>query len=605
MPRAIPARPLPEPQQTTVNPQPAAEAPRLVYQQNSSITSPTPQPTKPAIAIPVSEIKASPIQPASEMVQEMKEVAPRRVSLDRFRSAPVTPNEAVEQVPVVTKLSEVAEAPDAQPSTFQATTPAPQPIVSRRILLDMDLPGEESLSPLARLSKTHWQNFRRWGMRTITMAIILVIAGGGLIFTQGFLKAKNVFKGGTASAEALKANVDPNLLKGEGSGRVNILLLGRGGGTHDAPDLTDTMMVASVDPLNHTTALVSIPRDLWVNVPDAGVMKINAVWETGVYKYLGKVQTNTTNAKAIAAGYQEVDGVVNSVMGINIDYNVVVDFQAFQQAVDTVGGVNIDVPSDLVDPTMAWENGNNPVLAKAGIQSFGGKQALLYARSRETSSDFARSQRQRALLLALKQKVDTLGTLSNPLKISGLLNAFGNNVSTDLSLGDASRLYGILHKVSDNSITSIGLADGATKYVTTGNMNGQSIVLPKAGLFNYTDIQNFIHSQLKDPYIMKEHAKVEVLNGTTIPGLATTKADELKAYGYNVTFVGNTPNSGWTQTTLVDLTHNNKYTLHYLEEHFNQTAATKISDTTVPTNGADFVIIIGSDEATPTTAQAN
>ena len=115
---------------------------------------------------------------------------------------------------------------------------------------------------------------------------------------------------------------------------------------------------------------------------------------------------------------------MESVLGVTIDYNALVDFQAFQQAVDTVGGVTVNVPTDLVDPTMAWQNGNNPLLAKAGIDSFNGAQALNYVRSRETTSDFARSQRQRAVIEALKAKVDTLSTLSNPAKLAGLFRCF-------------------------------------------------------------------------------------------------------------------------------------------------------------------------------------
>jgi hypothetical protein len=262
--------------------------------------------------------------------------------------------------------------------------------------------------------------------------------------------------------------------------------------------------------------------------------------------------------------------------------------------------VNINVPTDLVDPTMAWENNNNPILAAAGQQTFNGAQALLYARSRETTSDFARAERQRSLLVSLKDKVDTLGTLSNPLKLSGLLSAFGNNVQTDLSLSNASRLYSILKGVDSSKVTSIGLSDPPTPTVTTGNINGQSIVLPKAGLFNYGDIQQYVRGQLKDPYILKENAKILVLNGSTIPGLATTEANTLKTYGYNIIGVANTPNTGWTQTTLFDLTNKDPYTKSYLEQRFGQKAGTHLSDPTIPTNGADFVIIIGSDEATPT-----
>jgi len=466
----------------------------------------------------------------------------------------------------------------------------------------MELPGAPSRWNVnTALGRNKWRRTRRAAARSLALSLVLLITFGGLLFSQGYLKLHRVFRGGSASAAALQPNVAPQLLKGEGSGRVNILLLGRGGGNHDGPDLTDTMMLASVDPVNHTTTLLSLPRDLWVNVPGHGDMKINAAWETGEFSYLGKIAPGSTNPKAIQAGFNLADQTVSSVLGINIDYNVIVDFQAFQQAVDTVGGVNVNVPTDLVDPTMAWENGNNPVLAKAGPQQFDGAQALLYVRSRETTSDFARAARQRAVLVALMSKVDTLGTLSNPLKLSGLLTEFGNNVSTDLSLSDADRLYTILKNVDEANVSSISLDDTPAAYVTTGTIDGQSVVLPKAGLFQYNDIQSYVRGQLKDPYIIKENATVLVLNGTAVPGLATTTAAQLKEYGYNVIGAANTPSPDWTQTTLVDLSGGqDKYTKNYLEERFAVSAINHLSDTRINTNGADFVIIIGNDEASAT-----
>ncbi len=491
-----------------------------------------------------------------------------------------------------------------------ATPPQAAPPQAGRLPLDMDLPGgasQDHFESLRRRAK--WRDRRRNAARVTAVALVLLITMGGLLFSQSYLKLHKVFKGGTGTAAALKVNVNPDLLKGEGSGRVNILLMGRGGGNHDGPDLTDTMMLASIDPVNHTATLLSLPRDLWVNVPNQGVMKLNAVWETGEFKYLGKVAPGSTDPKAISAGFNLVDQTVGSILGINIDYNALVDFQAFQQAVDTVGGVTVNVPTPLVDPTMAWENNGNATLAQAGLQNFDGKQALLYVRSRETTSDFARAQRQRAVLLALKSKVETVGTLSNPFKISGLFSAFGNNVQTDLSLSNADRLYDILKDVDGANISSIdldgGSVPGATQYVTDGNINGQSIVLPKAGLFQYGDIQQFVRSQLKDPYIVKENAPIIVLNGTTTSGLATNEADLLKTYGYNVIQAGDAPETNWTTTTLVDLSHGkDKYTAHYLEQRLNVKALTAMPGDNIPTNGADFVIIIGSDEANLTTPQS-
>ncbi|MEK7594768.1 MAG: LCP family protein [Patescibacteria group bacterium] len=510
---------------------------------------------------------------------------------------------------------------DAHPSRrpiFKAAVPEPAPIQTQAVAhkrppIDMDLPGKDSISALQMIKqKAKRRKLRRRMAQSMAVAMVLVITMGGLLFSQSYLKLHKAFRGGAETAEALKPTVNPDLLKGEGRGRINILLLGRGGGSHDAPDLTDTIMIASIDPVNHTSTLLSVPRDLWVNVPDHGVMKINAAWETGVYKYLGKVTNNTSDPKAVQAGFDVIDKTITDVMGITVDYNMLVDFQAFKQAVDTVGGVTVNVPTDLIDPTMAWENAGNATLATAGIHDFDGSHALTYVRSRETTSDFARAERQRSVLVALKGRAENLGTLSNPLKLSGLISAFGDNVQTDLSLKNASRLLSILKAISDVNVNSIGLAGSADQkapnatpsYIATGNINGQSVVLPKAGLFKYDAIQQYVRSQLKDPYIMKEKAKIIVINGTDIPSLATAKADELKSYGYNVIGVSNATN-GWTTTTLIDLTHNKKYTKNYLEQRLGTRASQSLADTSIATNGADFAIIIGSNEANSTVNQAN
>ena len=503
----------------------------------------------------------------------------------------------------------VPEAPASTPA-FNPIQPLPtrasqaqsaQGLPSRPLPISMEVPGQPSLGKTAgvHVIKSKWKSARRWAFRSTAIVLVLVIASGGLIFSQGWLKARKVFKGGATSAAALKVDVDPQLLKGEGDGRINVLLLGRGGGTHDAPDLTDTIMLASIDPINKTSTLLSIPRDLWVNVSGNGNMKINAAWETGKYKYLGKITDDNSNPKATLAGFETVDQVVEKVIGVPIHYNVLLDFDAFKQAVDTLGGVTVNVPEDLVDPTMAWENDRNPVLAKAGTQNFDGRHALIYSRSRETTSDFARSQRQRAVLLALKEKVKTLGTLSNPAKLTSLANAFGNNIQTDLSINDAARLANIGTGINNEAVSSIGLADAPNSFVTTGNINGQSVVQPRAGLFTYSTIQSFVRGQLKDPYLMQEQAKIQVYNGTTVPGLASAQADILKSYGYTITGMGNAPTKGYATSVIVDLTAGkSKYTKRYLEQRYGVTAVTALPDPGTLPNGADFVIIVGNDSTT-------
>ena len=446
--------------------------------------------------------------------------------------------------------------------------------------------------------------FRKWMLRGGLAMAMLLLAVGGLLFYQGLNKVHKVFKGTANRPASLQSEVAPQLLKGEGDGRVNILLLGNGGSGHDGPDLTDTIMVASIDPVNKTASLLSVPRDLWVQMPNKFMganQKINAAYEAGKYSYLGKQDASNANSKAVEAGFAAADQAVSQVLGITIHYNVVVNFQAFKQAVDSVGGITVNVPEQLFDPTMAWENHNNPVLAAAGTQQMDGVKALLYARSRETTSDFARGQRQRSIIIALKDKALTLGTLSNPVKISSLMSAFGNNMVTDLSLSDTVRLYDITKGITNENVLSLDLVTPPHKLVTTANMNGVSIDQPVAGLNNYTDIQTFVRSSLKDGFIAKENAEVMVLNGTTLAGLATTKADQLKSYGYNVTKVDNAPTDAYTKTILVDLSNGaDKYTRHYLENRFGTTAITMNPDVNIKPGTAKFIIILGQDQLNKT-----
>lgn len=435
--------------------------------------------------------------------------------------------------------------------------------------------------------KTFWRRAKRVGLgMTAVMAVVAVYFIAKIYFVQ-----KNVFRGG-GNAPALAQNVEVSTLNGEGDGRVNVLLLGIGGPEHEAPDLSDTIIIASIDPVNNQTALLSIPRDLWVEIPGYGSQKINAAFS------YGKQGSKATNvAEATKDGIELAEKTLEPVLGIPIHYHVVVDFSAFRQSVDAVGGIAVNVPEQLYDPTIAWENNYNPVIAEPGIQSFNGQRALLYAKSRQTSSDFARGERQRLLLIALKDKILSAGTYSNPLKIAQLLDSLGDNVYTDFSTGDFQRLYEIANKIPSDSIFSLDLVTPPHNYVTTGPVNGLSAVLPKAGLYQYDEIKNYVRNALKDGFISKENAEVVVLNGTSVSGLATKKSDELKTYGYNVTTVGDAPTEDYQTTLLIDVTGQNKYTKNYLERRLNVTATTTVPAGIDP-GTADFVILLGADAAT-------
>jgi hypothetical protein len=132
-------------------------------------------------------------------------------------------------------------------------------------------------------------------------------------------------------------------------------------------------------------------------------------------------------------------------------------------------------------------------------------------------------------------------------------------------------------------------------------MNGLSVVEPKAGLFDYDAMTNYVRNALKDGFIAKENAQVAVYNATDTVGLATKEGNLLKSYGYNVTTVASTSNSTNPSTTkLIDLSGGkNKYTQHYLEQRFNTKATGSLPSSfgITPQAGTSFVIILGEDVA--------
>jgi LCP family protein required for cell wall assembly len=493
--------------------------------------------------------------------------------------------------------------PSAQPSITAPTT-VPVPTTTASIL--------EEPSPVAKrrrfLRRKHRKGLHKprnkWLTRAKRGALVLsalVLLTGGFLGIKAYLKARNIFKGGSDGAAALQKDVDPSLLKGEGDGRVNMLLLGKGGEGHEAPDLTDTIIIASIDPIHKEAALLSIPRDLYVKVPGNGSMKINAVYATYKNNTLAKGKYTAQLAEeAEKAGLEAIDKTVESTMGIPIHYHAMVDFTGFKKAIDTVGGVDVNVTDSLYE-VMRIDGKQYVLNVQTGQQHFDGFRALAYARSRYTSvrGDFDRAERQRLIMTALKDKIFSLGTFSNPLKLSQLMDAFGDHIQTNLSIDELSRLYTIGKEIPSSNIKSIGLADPPNNYVVTDNINGLSVVVPRAGVNNFTEIQSYVRNTMKDGFIKQENPSVMVLNGTETAGLATRKAEELKSYGYNVTKIGDAPTKNYTQTVLVDLRNGSKkYTKRYLEQRFKTTARTSLPDSTIVPENADFVIILGQNDAT-------
>ncbi|MDQ3123827.1 MAG: LCP family protein [bacterium] len=441
----------------------------------------------------------------------------------------------------------------------------------------------------------------RIAMRTSAIfGSILLLIGAGLLL-KTFLLSRNIFKGGGNSAILNNQNVDPSLLKGEGDGRVNIMVLGRGGEEQsDGPDLTDTIIIASIDPIAKEAALLSVARDFWVKSPSGYESKVNEVYANAKmavlnnYSYKDRGNEEAKNA-AEKAGLDALKRTLSDALGVPIHYHTMMDFAGFKKAINTVGGIDINVSKEMAVSDFMWINGRNYKLnVQPGNQHFDGERALAFSRSRKTSArgDFSRAERQRAVILGLKEKVLSTGTLANPIKLNQLLSDFGNQVSTDFTVNEMMRVYELAKEIPGDKVVSVGLDE----HVVGSTVNGLSVQVPKAGVFNYSEIQNYVRNIMRDAFLKSEDAKIMILNGTSTPGRATQKSTELKSFGYNVISVGDAPTKTYTNTLLIDMRKGDKkYTRSYLEKRLNVKSIESLPDTTIDATAADFVIILGTN----------
>lgn len=290
-------------------------------------------------------------------------------------------------------------------------------------------------------------------------------------------------------------------LKGEDEGRVTLLLAGNSADdpAHGGAELTDSIMLASIDTQKNTAFLLSIPRDLYVDVPGFGYSKINEVYQDG--------QADGFKEEGYAdGGMGLLQKVVAQKFGITPHYYALVNYSALRDAVNAVGGITVNIqssnPNGLYDPSLDLTTRKPLVDLRNGVQTLNGDQALGLARARGNSpyaygfplSDFSRAEHQRWVLMGLKDKVGSAGTLSNPIKVGQLFDSLGKNVKTDMNLAEVRRLYELGKKVPNSAVTSAALNDGQDRTLLASYRTkyGQSALVPAAGADDYTQIQAYI-----------------------------------------------------------------------------------------------------------------
>lgn len=266
--------------------------------------------------------------------------------------------------------------------------------------------------------------------------------------------------------------------------RIDILILGKRGAEDEAHggNLTDTMMILSIKTDQNKVALISIPRDLYVQIPHHnGREKINYAYAFGEGKGLGGIKLSKE--------------VLENITGISIDYAVVVDFNAFEKIIDAVGGVDVHLEKDFVETSQwGWE-----FRIPAGKNTLDGKKALYYVRSRFSTNDFDRARRQQEVIVALKNKILSIGVLTNPIKLNEILNSIGSGIETDINLTTGIGLVKYLKYMDKDHMTKKVFDLSENGLIQSGMINNAYVLYPKAGLDNYADIRKDIRTIFEVP----------------------------------------------------------------------------------------------------------
>jgi LCP family protein required for cell wall assembly len=307
--------------------------------------------------------------------------------------------------------------------------------------------------------------------------------------------------------------------------RVNILLLGRGGYENDAPFLTDSIMAVTIDPATNRVMLASIPRDLVVrmNLQDPAsrtwANKINAAYEVAYTNIICCVAKWYTGRDG---GGHAAEHEVSKITGLTFDKYIAVDFVAFRDMVNALGGVDICLTTNLDDISYPNYNGGfHPIHFKAGCQHLNGEQALEIARSRhaiqsEQSSDFGRARRQQDIMEAIKKQATSVNGFS---KAPQLLNALQKNITTDMSLSDMKAIYDWGKNLPNSSIIRVALtapSDGTEgNFLGGGDCGMGSRVSQLCPLDpSFSMVHKYLGSLFIDPGVLAEKAPIQFANGS-------------------------------------------------------------------------------------------
>lgn len=393
-------------------------------------------------------------------------------------------------------------------------------------------------------------------------------------------------------------------LKGEAEDRINILLMGIGGEGHDGPYLTDTMILASIKPSTNQIAMLSIPRDLLVNIPGYGFRKINNADAFGETQKPGYGPVLATD-------------VVQTILQQPIHYYIRVDFKAFKDIIDEFGGVKVNVDKSFVDneyPTYDFKV--QTISFEKGSQTMDGETALRFARSRHGAngegSDFARSRRQQKIITALKDEVFSSSLFTNAGRIQGIVESLKQNLQTNAEMWEINKFYKLAKRLDYENLINRVLETGHNQPLVENMYNGASVVEPRLG--NFDEVARIAANLFAEGKLTIVSAptpatpvepvkpvgpKIELQNGTWVLGLAAKTKTELENQGVKIEVIGNAKTRNYNKTIVYDFSQG-KFTvdLNKLKTTLSAEIITHPQPQLFTSSTPDILVIVGLDKKT-------
>jgi LCP family protein required for cell wall assembly len=369
----------------------------------------------------------------------------------------------------------------------------------------------------------------------------------------------------------------------QGTEPVNILLMGIDKRDDEPIEGTrsDTMMLASIDPAAKSASLVSLPRDMWVSIPGCGP-------RAGCIGGMQRI-----NVAHAAGGPDLAVKTVTADFGVPIQFYARVDFHGFQQMVDAVGGVVIDVDWPVKDdeyPTPDY--GYQRIYFGPGPQLMSGEQALEYARSRHGTSDFARAGRQQKVIVSVRNRVLQLDMLTRAPELLGIAQS---SVTTNLQPVQMLGLAKLVSQIDRDRITNL-VIDGNYVRPFVGP-DGEDLLDP-----NIPAIRRAIATAQKTAAHPELRAKVEVLNGSGRAGLGQKAADLLTAQGFNVVRIALAERSDYRSSLVQVLGVGNDGAAQAVANVLKMPETAIVTGDSPPDASADIRIVVGQDFRLPTSS---